>query len=412
MDFSLIYIIIYIILISIATAMKINIITIKKLGMIGILFMCLIMNKFFLYEMLTVGFVLCLMLYSLLIKMDHHEYLLYQIIVLAIITLLGNNLVQIFLALEIINFISITLIPLGSNKVYTLEAALKYFLISAISGALFILGAAFIYGETTSNDLLVISTFNLSPNNIGPILIIISLFIKLGIAPFHAWMPDAYEGAKYKTFIFISLFPKVFLLILLFIIYQVFDIPQFVIYFVILLSGFIGSIQAIFQQKTKRFLSFTMILNNIFLIMPLIVSNLYAVICTFVLYFLNNILTLSLFLERPAKNIRDIISFEKPIALIFICSLFSAIGVPPFLGFFIKFLPMSIIVEKNLGLIIFVIFFSVLAAFYYLRLISVLFFYKYKPYFNPGLSSSLSVMIAVLIFFLLVFFYTIFIDLF
>ena len=411
MDFLLFYIIIYIILISITTAIGINLITVKKLGVIGIFFMCLIMNNFFLYEILTIVFVLCLMFYSILIKIEHNEYLLYQFIILAILTIIGNNLLQIFLALEIINFISITLIPLGTNKVYTLEAALKYFLISAISGAIFILGTALIYGETTSLDLFVISTFNLSNNNIGPILIIISLFIKLGIAPFHAWMPDAYEGTNYKTFIFISLFPKLFLLILLFIMYQIFDIPQSIIYGAILFSGFVGSIQAVFQQKTKRFLSFTMILNNIFLIMPLIASNLYALISIFFLYFLNNLLTLSVFLERPAKNVRDIITFEKQTAFIFICSLFSAIGVPPFLGFFVKFLPISIILEKNIFLIIFVIFFSVLAAFYYLRLISILFFYAYKPYFNTTLSTSLAITVSLHVFLLLSFLYTIFINL-
>ena len=191
-----------------------------------------------------------------------------------------------------------------------------------------------------------------------------------------------------KTFIFISLFPKIFLLYILYTIHQTFNIPPSIFYAAIAACGLIGGVSAIFQQKTKRFLAFTMILNNIFLIIAIVASNLLYLATTFLLYFVNNFLTLSLMLNQQIKNLRDLLVLNKTTSLIFALSLFSALGLPPLIGFFTKAIPFFALINNPATLII-AVSFAVLSAFYYLRLVSVNEFAK-KPImrFNKAISWS------------------------
>jgi NADH-quinone oxidoreductase subunit N len=283
-----------------------------------------------------------------------------------------------------------------------LESALKYFLISAISGAFFIFGGAFLYGEAVSLDLLTISTSG--PNALGVILILIGLFIKLGVAPFHVWLPDAYEGANYKTFIFIALYTKLFILFVLFLFWKVFMIENFFLIISIILCGLIGGIQALFQEKIKRFMSFTLIFNNIFFLLPLWSTNIFYLIITFIFYFFNNLLTLSLFLKYSFRNIRDLLILDPLQKIILLISLFSSIGVPPLVGFFVKTLPFYSDINKSYFLLIFIIFFVILTSWYYLRLISVLFFSEVKnKQFLEAIPAKLSLFISALTVFLVLF---------
>jgi len=365
MDFFVIFYVTYTIILVIAKSTHTKALTLGNIFLIMLLPICnpSIINT------TTILFITALTILLTVVYTEPAETLLYQLTIIGITLLPSNNLITIFLALEIVNFISISLIPLQRMNIYALESALKYFLTSAVSAALFVLGSAILYGETGSLDLTFQASLS-STQLLGPLLIIVSLFIKLGIAPFHVWMPDAYEGAAMKTFIFISLFPKIFLLYILYTIHQTFNIPASIFYLAIVGCGLVGGMQAIFQQKTKRFLAFTMILNNIFLIIAIMGANLLYIATTFLLYFTNNFLTLSLMLNQQIKNLRDLLVLNKTTSLIFGMSLFSALGLPPLIGFFTKAIPFFALINNPATLII-AVFFAVLSAFYYLRLISV-----------------------------------------
>ena len=383
MDFFIIFYILYVIILAIVKGPHVKGLVIGNLFLI----MLLSISKPDLINLTTTLFVAALTILLAVVYTDPAETILYQLTIIGIVLLPSSNLMTIFLALEVVNFISISLIPLQRMNIYALESALKYFLTSAVSAALFVLGSAILYGETGSLDLAFQASLS-SNQLLGPLLIIISLFIKLGIAPFHIWMPDAYEGAAMKTFIFISLFPKIFLLYILYTIHQTFNIPPSIFYAAIAACGLIGGVQAIFQQKTKRFLAFTMILNNTFLIIAIVASNLLYLATTFLLYFVNNFLTLSLMLNQQIKNLRDLLVLNKTTSLIFALSLFSALGLPPLIGFFTKAIPFFALINNPATLII-AVFFAVLSAFYYLRLVSVNEFAK-KPTmrFNKAISWS------------------------
>jgi len=383
MDFFIIFYILYVIILAIVKGPHVKGLVIGNLFLI----MLLSISKPDLINLTTTLFIAALTILLAVVYTDPAETILYQLTIIGIVLLPSSNLMTIFLALEVVNFISISLIPLQRMNIYALESALKYFLTSAVSAALFVLGSAILYGETGSLDLAFQASLS-SNQLLGPLLIIISLFIKLGIAPFHIWMPDAYEGAAMKTFIFISLFPKIFLLYILYTIHQTFNIPPSIFYAAIAACGLIGGVQAIFQQKTKRFLAFTMILNNIFLIIAIVASNLLYLATTFLLYFVNNFLTLSLMLNQQIKNLRDLLVLNKTTSLIFALSLFSALGLPPLIGFFTKAIPFFALINNPATLII-AVFFAVLSAFYYLRLVSVNEFAK-KPTmrFNKAISWS------------------------
>src|ERR1700744_6118663 len=383
MDFFIIFYILYVIILAIVKGPHVKGLVIGNLFQI----MLISISKPDLINLTTTLFIAALTILLAVVYTDPAETILYQLTIIGIVLLPSSNLMTIFLALEVVNFISISLIPLQRMNIYALESALKYFLTSAVSAALFVLGSAILYGETGSLDLAFQASLS-SNQLLGPLLIIISLFIKLGIAPFHIWMPDAYEGAAMKTFIFISLFPKIFLLYILYTIHQTFNIPPSIFYAAIAACGLIGGVSAIFQQKTKRFLAFTMILNNIFLIIAIVASNLLYLATTFLLYFVNNFLTLSLMLNQQIKNLRDLLVLNKTTSLIFALSLFSALGLPPLIGFFTKAIPFFALINNPATLII-AVSFAVLSAFYYLRLVSVNEFAK-KPImrFNKAISWS------------------------
>lgn len=392
MDFFIIFYIIYIVVLVLSKN------TYSKALILGNVFLVLLLPicNPNIISLTTALFVVALTILLAAVYTDPSETLLYQLAIIGIVFLPSNNLLTIFLALEVVNFISISLIPLQTMNIYALESALKYFLTSAISAGLFVLGSAILYGETGSLDLTFHASLS-STSILGPLLIVASLFIKLGVAPFHMWMPDAYEGAAMKTFIFISLFPKIFLLYILYVINSVFYLPNSIFYTAIAACGLIGGIQAVFQQKTKRFLAFTMILNNIFLLIAILASNLLYIATTFLLYFTNNFLTLSLMLNQQIKNLRDILALNKITSLIFALSLFSALGLPPLIGFFTKAIPFFALINNPITLIV-AVFFAVLSAFYYLRLITVNEFAKKSPIrFNKTITLPVAVITSVLV---------------
>ena len=298
------------------------------------------------------------------------DFLLYLLTSLGCVCMMSSNLIQIFLALELVNFAQITLIPSKKPTIYSTEAALKYFMISAISGACLLLGIAAQY-----SNLLDVNLTNLTLTDPhATILILIGLFIKLGIAPFHLWQPDAYEGCSYPTLIFISLVPKLFILNVLYHITQTAHLPTEIVYGAILLSGVFGGIPALYQEKTKRFITYTMILNNLFFLLAVLINAIIYLTVTFALYLINNLLTLTILMRNNTMNLRDLSNIALPEKLLLITSLFSAIGVPPLTGFFTKAIPL-LGTTNHFPLLLTVVIFSTLAAFYYLRLIAIAFFY-------------------------------------
>ncbi len=246
-----------------------------------------------------------------------------------------------------------------------------------------------LYGNTGFIDLIDI--IDLNNTNIsfilGITLIIISILFKIGAAPFHLWLPDAYQGASYEILLFISIFPKIFLFALLDILTKSFTNISYFLLIPVILSAIIGSVQAIQQIKIKRFIAYTIIYNNAFFLAVIIIASTISyltLIGVLILYLIGSILNLLPFwsLKNPYNlqftSMRELISLRTSnfwYAIVLMVGFLSSLGVPPLMGFFTKYFVFSALIEQHFTIIaIFLVLAAILPAFYYLRIITTLFF--------------------------------------
>lgn len=234
--------------------------------------------NWFLY-LLVFSIILCLIFIIKIHTISFQQILKFEIFYLIILCILGgyfillsNDLLTLFLALELYNFGLYIIMGLHPNRIINTEITIKYFLVSTLSTALIIFGISLIFGFTgilNLNDLnmfFINSTqFNLTII-LSIIFIIIGIFIKLGAAPFHFWSPDVYEGAANIINIILLTLPKIILIGLLFKLFcSTFIFFSFantiLVYLVIFSSFYFGTFGAIHQIKIKKFLTFSGISN-------------------------------------------------------------------------------------------------------------------------------------------------------
>ena len=248
-----------------------------------------------------------LLIYILTQKNENERLLFILLAIIGLFTLItSTNLFTIFLGLELQAFVGYTLVREKKSFLST-EAALKYFIIGSIASSIFILGTALVYGELGVIEYQNILDLN-EKNNILKLaftLILISLFFKIGAAPFHLWVPDVYSGTSYETLMFITIFPKIFLFILIKTLQKIFIINNLTIV-IIIISLIIGSIQAVKQQKIKKFISYTIIYNNGFFLSLTLITNFHSDYIQFLslfFYLISSFLLLLLFNNFQSLNI-------------------------------------------------------------------------------------------------------------
>jgi NADH-quinone oxidoreductase subunit N len=304
-----------------------------------------------------------------------------------------------FLAIELQSFCFYALAAYRTNRSYLqTEAGLKYFLFGSIASSLYLFGISIIYvqfGTVQWDSLAALSYFPIDNQyifHISLLFIFISLFFKLGIAPFHFWLPVVYTySSSIITYLFILL-PKIPLFYLL---YKFAPLSySYIIYLPLLLSLIIGTLFAFRSTNLKTFLAYSAIANSAFFLAPILYQSIisfYAFI--FYLFSYNILITIAfipiLFLRRSDysfafTNLRDLIILKKSnpvIACFYACMVISMSGVPPLLGFFSKlFILISALSFSAYFTVALLLAFSILSAFYYLRLVKILYFSFYLKY--------------------------------
>ena len=236
--------------------------------------------------LLIFSVILCLIFIIKIYTMCFQQILKFEIYYLIILCIFGgyfiilsNDLLTLFLALELYNFGLYILIGLHTNRIINTEITIKYFLISSLSTALIIFGISLIFGFTgilNLNDLTIFfintTQFNY-PIMLSIIFIMIGIFIKLGAAPFHFWSPDIYEGASNLVNLILLIIPKIILIGLLFKLFcstflYFSYINTILVYLIIFSSFYFGTFGAINQIKIKKFLTFSGISNLGFYLCP------------------------------------------------------------------------------------------------------------------------------------------------
>jgi len=253
------------------------------------------------------------------------------------------------------------------------------------------------YQETNLVSSIGASSLNLDLVSIGFILICISLFIKLSIAPFHFWSLDVYEGSPNITTFFFSVVPKIGLLILLMRLCYVSFYPIFIdnyqIYFFLfsVLSIFVGSFGGLEQRKLKTLLAYSSVSHTGYLLLSFSTGNLEGMQMMFyylVIYMISSLCFWAVYLflrqkrnfyfNKSNRELGDLVLLKESnpmLALVLAITLFSIAGIPPIVGFLAKIGIFLVVVKSSAYLVaVLSILFSVVSTFYYIRLVKILYF--------------------------------------
>ena len=325
----------------------------------------------------------------------------------------SNDLILFYVGLELQSLSLYVLASFNRDNLLSSESGLKYFVLSALSSGLLLYGCSLIYGFSGSTNFFIISE-NLTQTSygliFGMVFIIVALAFKISAVPFHMWAPDVYEGAPTSVTIFFSILPKiagltVFIRFLYVPFLNFFEQWQIIIIFLSIASMLFGAIAAIGQKNLKRLVAYSSISHMGYALAGLTTGTnqgIQSSITYISIYLFMNLAFFScLFMlrrdDKYFENIEDLSGLSKNHPLLsfsFLIVLFSLAGIPPLAGFFAKFYIFSAVIEESMYFLAIIgLLSTVIAAFYYLRLIKIIYFDtgkdKYESNHNIGLKLSL-----------------------
>ena len=306
----------------------------------------------------------------------------------------SNDLIVFYMGLELQSLALYVLATFNRDNLKSSEAGLKYFVLSALSSGLLLYGCSLIYGFSGSTNFDIIAT-QLNSNEyaltFGIVFILVGLAFKISAVPFHMWAPDVYEGSPTTVTLFFTMVPKVaaltvFIRFLYVPFLNVIDQWQMIVIFLSIASMFFGAIAAIGQTNIKRLIAYSSIGHIGYVLAGLATGSNDGIQSSIVYISIYIIMNLGLFscllmMKRNNKyyeNINDLSGLSKKhplLSLSLLIILFSLAGIPPLAGFFAKFYIFKSVIEQSMYFLAIVgLLSTVIAAFYYLRIIKIIFF--------------------------------------
>ncbi len=324
------------------------------------------------------------------------------------------DLIVFYVGLELQSLSLYVLASFNRDQTKSSEAGLKYFVLSALSSGLLLYGCSLIYGFTGSTNFITISE-NIYSNQVGLtfgiVFILVGLAFKISAVPFHMWAPDVYEGSPTSVTLFFAVVPKVaalaiFIRFLYVPFVNMIDQWQIIIIFLSIASMIFGAVAAIGQKNLKRLVAYSSIGHMGFVLAGLstgVNEGIQSSIIYISIYLVMNLGLFScLFMMKRNdtyyESIEDLSGLSKNhplISLSLLIILFSLAGIPPMAGFFAKFYIFKAVIKESMYfLAITGLLSTVISAFYYLRIIKIIYFdpekEKYDTDYNIGLKISLS----------------------
>jgi NADH-quinone oxidoreductase subunit N len=333
--------------------------------------------------------------------------------VLALLTLLGqmimisgNSFLVIYLGLELMSLSLYALVALRRDHAISTEAAMKYFVLGALASGFMLYGMSMIYGATGSlvmsqiAEVVASGSANKTVLALGLVFLVSGLAFKLSAAPFHMWAPDVYHGAPTSVTLLIGGAPKLaaFAVIIRILVEGLGGLAaewQQMMIVMAIVSLIVGNITAIAQTNIKRMLAYSTISQMGFLLLGLLsgvfegsdaasAANAYSSAMFYVItYVLTTVgsFAVILFLSRSgfeADHLDDFkgLSQRSPwFAAVMMVLLLSLAGVPPMVGFYAKLAVLqAALAAGHLGLVIFAVLASLVSAYYYLRVVKLMYF--------------------------------------
>jgi len=314
----------------------------------------------------------------------------------------SNDLMVFYIGLELQSLALYVLATFNRDQLKSSEAGLKYFVLSALSSGLLLYGCSLIYGFSGSTNFNIISNQLNSTNYVltfGIVFILVGLAFKISAVPFHMWAPDVYEGSPTSVTLFFTMVPKiaaltVFIRFLYVPFLNLIDQWQMIIIFLSIASMLFGAVAAIGQTNIKRLIAYSSIGHIGYVLAGLATGSnegIQSSIIYITIYVIMNLAFFSclLMLKRNDQYYEDIddlsgLSKNHPLlSLSLLVILFSLAGIPPLAGFFAKFYIFTAVLEQSMYFLAIVgLLSTVIAAFYYLRIIKIIYFDKEKEKYD------------------------------
>ena len=309
----------------------------------------------------------------------------------------ASNLMSMYLAIELQSLSLYVAAAIKRDSLSSAESGVKYFILGALSSGILLYGFSLIYGFTGSMSFDEINFYLLKYENLnlglifGLVFVMVGLAFKVSAVPFHMWTPDVYEGAPNSVTAFFAIVPKIAAVAL---IYRFCLVPfenfylewSQIVIFLSVASMFLGAIAAIAQSNIKRLLAYSSIGHIGYILIALVAANEDGVKAASIYmfsYMIMNIAVFAILLSIKVKkeylvNIGDLkgLSKSNPIVSLSISIIMlSMAGIPPFIGFFGKFYVFIAAIENELYFLsILGVLASVISAYYYLRIIKIMYF--------------------------------------
>ena len=340
-----------------------------------------------------------------------------------IVMISAYSLLMLYLGIELLSLALYALIGFNKHSGLSSEAAIKYYVLGAMSSGILLFGISLIYGFTGSINYFEIADQirNINSNSIqflgiifGIIFITASLCFKFGAAPFHIWVPDIYQGSLISTTILLSTLPKIAVFIVFLKLYFIpFMTLEYVwsdiLIFIGIASIIIGSIFALTQENIKRLLAYSAISNIGFIILAMALvsydglhaSLYYTIVYSFTALASFGVITHITSNSHGIEDISDLAGLSKThpyFAILILITMLSSAGIPPLIGFHAKLMVIQALINNSyIFLSIIVVLMTVISAYYYLRVIKTVYFEERENLISTYTSSNILLSINVIL---------------
>jgi NADH-quinone oxidoreductase subunit N len=340
----------------------------------------------------------------------------------------ANSFLSLYVGLELLSLCLYAMVALNRDSAVSTEAAMKYFVLGALASGLLLYGMSMIYGATGTLTITEVAkqVANLSASAaertfllFGLVFVVCGLAFKLGVVPFHMWIPDVYHGAPTAVTLVIGSAPKLaaFAMAVRLLVNGLLDLAydwQQMLVILAVLSMAIGNIAAIAQSNLKRMLAYSTIAHMGFMLLGLLsgvvgatpttpgnwlnAADAYAAAMFYtIVYVLMSLGAFGMLLFLSSKgfeceNLDDMkgLNARSPwYAFVMLVLMFSLTGVPPTAGFYAKLVVISAAINAGLvWLAVVAVIFSLIGAFYYLRIVKLMYFDEVVA--APGVSGPVA----------------------
>ena len=329
----------------------------------------------------------------------------------------AHNFLTIYLGLELLSLCMYAMVAFHRDSMVASESAMKYFVLGAIASGMLLYGMSMIYGTTGSLDLAMISQAVIAKQGnimlmFGLVFVIVGVAFKLGAVPFHMWLPDVYQGSPTAVTIYIGSAPKIaaFAMMMRLLVDGLSGLHvqwQDMLIILAVASMALGNVVAIAQSNLKRMLAYSTISHVGFIMLGVLAGTkdgyaaamFYTIVYTLMATGAFGVILLMSRMGFESDNLDDLrgLNQRSPwFALIMLIFVFSMAGVPPFVGFWAKLFVLKAVINVELvWLAITAVVFSIVGAFYYLRIVKLMYFDTPQDTSNLEGSTDLRILLSV-----------------